>query len=245
MYFGLLLHALFASVSLGQGPKASNELGKREGNRWTIPWTQDGDMRIPRVYASLRSARFQLDASTSINVQPEVDFWILKSAGKHTGDFAVLEFDTPPLLQSEVKPVEPEGDGTFTLRCSQGETKGEKLRFEPQPFKNTIGYWTNASDYVVWSIQLEKATQWNVGIMQGCGPRGGGKARVSLLKQGAVLDFIEFSAEPTGHFQNFVWRHLGTLKANETGELQVRIEAIQIADIALMDVRQLHLSPTR
>ena len=82
------------------------------------------------------------------------------------------------------------------------------VRFEPQPHKNTIGYWAVASDSVSWPIQISKPGPFNVGLLQGAGEKGGGTARISLLANDAVVDSFEFDVEVTGHFQNFRWKHL-------------------------------------
>lgn len=219
--------------------------GLRDGNRWTIPLAPVGPTRIPRVFASIRSATFQNMPNAAIVVHPEIEFWELRYEGAPKSPSAVIEFDSPPLLQSECPAIKQAGDGTITLACSQGITVGEKLRFEPQPHKNTIGYWAVAGDHVSWNVDVEQPFDFNVGILQGCGPNGGGTAKVSLLHRDKRVDSFEFEVKTTGHFQNFVWRNVGKLAVKEPGQYVVRIEAVKISDAALMDVRQLHLSPKR
>jgi hypothetical protein len=220
-------------------------IGTRQANVWTIPLEEKGPTKIPRVFASLRGASFQGFPDSQLTVNPDIHFWEIKYTGDRKSANAVLEFDSPPQLVSETKAIEQAGDGTITLACSQGLTAGEKLRFEPQPHKNTIGYWTVASDSVSWNIKVHKPFGFNVGILQGCGPKGGGTAKVSLLKGSQTVDKIEFDVQPTGHFQNFVWRHVGVLTVADAGEYTIRIGATKINEVALMDVRQMHLSPKR
>ena len=220
-------------------------LAGREGSRWVIPLAQDGPTRIPRVCASLRASYFEGDPDAAVVVHPEITFWEIRYKGKPKSPRVVLEFDSPPLTPSEVRPTEQAGDGTLTLRCGHGLTSGEKLRFEPQPHKNTIGYWTMVADRVTWPVRIERPGSFNVGALQGAAKNGGGTARVSLVQGETVVDSAEFDVEVTGHFQNFVWRHAGVLTAERPGDYQIRIEAVEIPRVALMDVRQLHLSPKR
>lgn len=244
--FVLAILSLSIHQGLAEDSYVSDEtLAAREGSRWRVPVAKEGPTRIPRVCASLRAAYFDAMPDKPVVVHPEIDYWELRFKGKPLAEHIVLEFDSYPALLSEAKPIEQAGDGTLTIRCSQGRTVGEKLRFEPQPHKNTIGYWAVASDSVTWPITISSPSAFNVGLLQGAGNRGGGRARVSLLHNDSVVDSFEFDVEVTGHFQNFRWKHGGVLEAKSPGEYSLKIEAAKIDDIALMDVRQVHLSPKR
>lgn len=48
-------------------------------------------------------------------------------------------FDSYPATPQEAAPTKQAGDGTLTLQCLPGRVTGQKLRFEPQPHKKTIG----------------------------------------------------------------------------------------------------------
>lgn len=241
-----------SETSSSQGPdpavgtSASAELlAAREDKRWIVPVATSGPTRIPRVCASLRGAYFEGMPDNPVIVHPEIEYWELRFDGEPLAKAVVLQFDSYPSLLSEVSPTKQAVDGTVTLRCSQGRTEGEKLRFEPQPHKNTIGYWTIPTDSVTWPIQLSQPGEFNVGLLQGAGENGGGIARVSLLENGKLVDSFEFTVEVTGHFQNFRWRHAGTLEATKPGCYSLMIQPVKIDDVALMDVRQVHLSPKR
>ncbi|MFK8115665.1 MAG: hypothetical protein AB8B91_25950 [Rubripirellula sp.] len=220
-------------------------LAARAGTQWRIAVSESGPTRIPRVCASLRAAYFDGLPDKPVVVHPEIEYWELRYEGKPLASHVVLEFDSFPETLNEAKPTEQAGDGTLTLRCSQGRTTGEKLRFEPQSHKNTIGYWAVASDSVTWPIKIRQPGPFNVGFLQGASEKGGGVARVSLLLNDQVLDSFEFEVEDTGHFQNFRWKHGGTLAVKDPGEYSLKIEAAKIDNVALMDVRQVHLSPKR
>ena len=73
---------------------------------------------------------------------------------------------------------------------------------------------------------------------------GGSTAEIALLA-GAATDKpvaqIEFEVLETGHFQNFVWRHLGEINVTDAGDYQLRISPKNIKRGALMDVRAVHL----
>lgn len=220
-------------------------LAGREGNRWRVPVAANGRTRIPRVCASLRAAYFDGKPDRPVIVHPEIEYWELRFEGKPLSSHVILEFDSYPATLAETEPTEQAGDGTLTLLCSHGRTVGEKLRFEPQPHKNTIGYWVVAQDSVSWPIAITRPSAFNVGLLQGAGDKGGGIAEVALLAENNVVDSFEFQVEVTGHFQNFRWKHAGTLAAMKPGRYTLRVKPKQIDNVALMDIRQIHLSPKR
>ena len=235
-----------ASRGVAQENYGSRDLlASRQGTKWRVPVAATGPTRIPRVFASLKSAYFEGMPGKPVVVHPEIQFWELRFKGAALASHIVLEFDSYPATLDETKAIGQAGDGTLTLRCSQGHTIGEKLRFEPQPHKNTIGYWAVTSDSVSWPIVISQPGPLNVGLLQGAGEKGGGTAKISLLSNDIVIDSCEFGVEVTGHFQNFRWHHAGTLTAKEPGNYRLKIEAAKIDDVALMDVRQVHLSPRR
>jgi hypothetical protein len=210
------------------------------------------EVRVPRFFASLVSVRWcdadwkseGASTSGSIQVTPEPDYW--KIAWKQRGASSsrlLMEFDEPPLLASELQPVEPFGDGRFRLTASKATTRGEKVRYEPQPHKNTVGYWVGKNDTASWTIQVDTPGEFNVGILQGCGKgQGGSQATVEFAAAGEKTPLaLDFTVEETGHFQDFRWRHLGTVKIDSVGVHTITIRPKQIAKAALMDVRELQL----
>ena len=151
---------------------------EREGNRLKIFLKDDvhASMLLPRIFASLRGGKaVGVESSTELVVQPETDHWVIRwDSTLVTARNIELLFDTPPQLESETDPIGQLGDGRLNLHAYQAKTTGEKLRFEPQAHKNTVGYWVNAKDFATWSIQVERPGKFNVGILQGCGAGQGG-----------------------------------------------------------------------
>ncbi len=219
---------------------------KREGNRLTIQVEADtyNSVLIPRVYASLKRVGWAgTNASETLLVQPETDHWAIRWKDAPSGVAAIeLLFDTPPELANEINPIVQHGDGRLNLHAYQATTTGEKLRFEPQPHKNTVGYWVNAEDFATWTIQVDQPGKFNVGILQGCGPnQGGSVATFSIHNDTNTVDQIEFMVEETGHFQNFIWRTPGTINIPQAGRYTVRLQPKKINKAALMDIRQIQL----
>lgn len=205
---------------------------------------KDQDLRtlsIPRLGSAMRSAAWS-DGTENITVRPEQETWVLK--WKDTpADAAtiVLTFGSRPLLMSELQPISASTDGSYYLPAHHAKASGEKIRYEPQSYKNTVGYWVGAKDHADWSLSVSRAGKFNVCLLQGCGAKqGGSDVRLSIRDGNEVAAKVDFQVLETGHFQNFQWRTVGVLEL-EPGLQTLRIEPIKIANKALMDVRAVHL----
>lgn len=209
---------------------------------------KDRTITIPRFFASLVRIHFIDQAPhPDLTVTPEPNAWIIrwKPTVKFTNKL-VLSFDSPPWLASEIGPIRQAGDGTVTAHACRAVTVGEKLRYEPQPHKNTVGYWTVPTDSAHWKLQIDRPGSFNVGILQGCGKgNGGSRGEMIIQSNNQPIDNLEFNVEETGHFQNFIWRSLGTIKIDQPGQYDLIVIPKSIAKNAFMDVRLLHLSPAR
>ncbi len=219
---------------------------KRDGNRLTIRVEHDAcdSVLIPRFHASLRRIYWiGVGSREEPTVQPETDHWVIRWK-KRPKEAKVIEllFDTPPQLESEVDPIVQLGDGRLNLHAYQATTKGDKLRFEPQPHKNTVGYWVNVQDFATWTIQIDRPGEFNVGLLQGCGSgQGGSVATLSIRHGDRTVEQLDFTVEETGHFQNFIWRTIGVIEISKAGSYTVRLQPKKIKNTALMDIRQIQL----
>ena len=204
-------------------------------------------IELPRLAAPVRSLAWRgQEGASSIKLQPELTTWKLMWESKPTETATIeMQLDAPPLLIEECKPIEASGDGSLFLPAHFATTAGDKIRYEPQPFKNTVGYWAGLQNTATWSMNVAKAGKFNVAILQGCGTGNGGSTAEIKLSRASARDVsaasIEFEVQETGHFQNFIWRHLGEVNLTEAGEYQLRISPKDLKRAALMDVRAVHL----
>lgn len=215
---------------------------KNAGNTLSIRVPESSDsVLIPRIYSSLRSVVWAETPDAAVIAHPETDHWIIRWKKRPEKAMTVeLKFDGTAELTSELTPIQQSGDGTLDLHAAKADTFGEKLRYEPQTHKNTVGYWVNEGDYATWKIRVEQPGQFNVGILQGCGAQqGGSTAKLSVANEESVAAELVFKVEETGHFQNFIWRHLGQIKIDQPGSYTVTLAPESIAKNALMDVRQI------
>lgn len=206
---------------------------------------EPGEASMPRFAASLVSIQWLGHApDESLTLVIEQDHWIVRWTRRpDSASVIALTFDMPPQLLSELEPIKSAGDGSILLPACRAVTTGEKIRYEPQTFKNTVGYWTGKQDRCQWKFDTMRTGTFNVEVLQGCGTgQGGSRAKLSLPESESAAS-LEFDVLETGHFQNFLWRHLGTIDITTSGVHSLKIEPIEIKRAALVDIRAVQLIP--
>lgn len=114
---------------------------------------------------------------------------------------------------------------------------GPTLRYESDPRKNTLGYWTQSGDRAWWQLQIPRGGRYEVRILQGCGAGSGG----AVVQMEAAGQTCSFTVQDTGHFQNFVWRSVGELEFKDAGEVGLWVIPQSKPGVAVMDLRQVRL----
>lgn len=137
------------------------------------------------------------------------------------------------------KAVAQAEDGTILLHARDVDVHGTTVRYEPQPNKNTIGYWTKKDDWVSWDFEVTKPGTFRVEILQGCG-KGSGGSEVDFSIRDQTLSV---KAQDTGGFQNFVARDIGTVKLDQPGRYTLAVKPRTKPGQAVMDLRQVTLTP--
>ncbi|MFO0898294.1 MAG: sulfatase [Pirellulales bacterium] len=130
-------------------------------------------------------------------------------------------------------------DGAIVLPASRVEIHGDQVRYEPQPHKNTVGYWTKASDWVSWDFVVEKPGKYEVEILQGCGPGSGG----SQVAFEAAAQALEIAVIETRGFQDFLARKIGAFEFEKPGRYRLTVRPQKKPGVAVMDLREVTLRP--
>jgi arylsulfatase A len=133
--------------------------------------------------------------------------------------------------------VRSQSDGTILLHARDCTVHGSMVRFEPQPHKNTIGYWTKMDDWVSWNVEVPQPGRYIVEIFQGCGPGNGG-SEVNLSLAGQTLTFV---VQETKGFQDFIARQIGTIEVDHAGQFQLKVAPKTKPGQAVMDLRWVKL----
>jgi len=200
----------------------------------------DRRISFPRLHNSLRTIRLGGHVQP-LGLKPNVASWDItlpKSASRMLVPVLKLDLDGSPRVAATRPPtVKPGASGTIILHARDAITHGGMLRFEPQPHKNTVGYWTQEDDWAEWLFQVPKATDYHVELRYGCGQgQGGSQIELRIGRQ-----TIPFEVAATGGFQ--AWRNvqLGRIRLPASAALRLTIRTKRKAHNAVMDVRQVTL----
>ena len=153
--------------------------------------------------------------------------------------------DTVVVLELEGEPkavplaVRPKDDGSIVLHARDSIVHGRTLRYEPEPHKNTVGYWMDPADWVEWPFEVPAPGRYRVEILQGCG-KGSGGSTVDFSAAGQTLGV---TVQETGGFQNFVSRDIGTLNFERPGRHTLSVKPVKKPGVAVMDLQQVTLVP--
>jgi arylsulfatase A len=128
--------------------------------------------------------------------------------------------------------------GDIRLLAKDATVHGSKLRYEPEPHKNVLGYWTQQEDWAEWSFEVPESGRYEVEIQQGCGTGSGG-AEVHVEVGDRTLAFL---VQETGHFQHMILREIGIAELKK-GPGRLAIKPQSKPGPAVMDVRRIVLRP--
>jgi hypothetical protein len=126
------------------------------------------------------------------------------------------------------------------LHAKDARVHGTTLRYEPQPNKNVLGYWTSTDDWAEWECDVPSAGVYEVEVQQGCGKDSGG-AEVAVEIAGQTL---EFTVQDTGHFQNLILRVIGQVEL-APGKYSLAVKPRTKPGIAVMDLGRVVLRPVQ
>lgn len=175
-----------------------------------------------------------------LKLKPGVNEWeiLLPHETKLTKPLSIIvEFKETPFLPVKPNVIRENKKHQLVLDAKDAVVHGKMLRYEPQPHKNTVGYWINEEDWCEWKFIPKSSGVFDVYILQGCGTgQGGSKVKLSVNQR--ALDFV---VEETGHFQNFKERHIGSIKIDNSSIQSLQLKPQRKANKAIMDVRQIRL----
>ncbi|MCO6456746.1 MAG: hypothetical protein J5I93_15715 [Pirellulaceae bacterium] len=204
----------------------------------------DRQVLLPRLNNPLRQVYLRGDAARQpLGFKPGVDRWAIELPAKLDQQQPVIVVETvgEPRLAGVPRITSQAPEGPILLAAHDAVVHGKNLRYEPQPHKNTLGYWTEVDDWCQWEFDVRRPGEFRVVVSQGCG-QGHGGSEVAVLVDKHEL---RFTVEDTGHFQNFRRREIGRVHLAEEGLHKLQIRPRTKARAAVMDVRQVELIPIR
>ncbi len=136
------------------------------------------------------------------------------------------------------RPLVTPATGDIRLHAETARVHGQSLRYEPQPNKNVLGYWKDASDWVDWEFELTEPGPYEIEIQQGCGKGSGGSEVVVQIDD----QTLKFTVQETGHFQQMITRIIGQVNLT-AGKHALAVKPQTKPGVAVMDLRRVVLRP--
>ena len=142
--------------------------------------------------------------------------------------------DSCPLDVRQAIPTEEAG-GSLRLPAAQAVTHGEQIRYEVGPDRDNLGYWSNASDWAQWELDVPRPGRFKV--MAEIAAVACGRFQVLIGNQG-----VEGNTPNTGDYGRFQTVELGTLELTSPGKTSVAVRPIP-EGWQPMNLRSLDLVP--
>lgn len=207
----------------------------------TVP--DDRNLLIPRLNNRLKKLSLKGGPDEAeLSFRPLIDQWQItlpKSLATDANPIVVFETFEPIHVPVKPRVVAQLDTGAVELPAHESVTHGRLLRYEPQPHKNTVGYWADAKDWVEWHVSITEPGQFSVDVFQGCGKGQGG----SVIEISVGDSKTSLTIEDTGHFQNFKRRTAGVIEIPKAGDYQLQIRPVTKAKNAVCDIRKVWLVP--
>lgn len=201
---------------------------------------KSGEIKGARLANVVRKIHWLGYPDQELSLHPEPDSWSINfDSIPEKATTIVIELDGPPAVFDPKVVVTPSAENQIVLPAKLAETHGSTLRYEPQPHKNTVGYWSDEKDTASWQFGCAKTGVYEIDVLQGCG-KGHGGSKVEVRVAGQAL---KFEVQETGHFQNFIWRTVGEVTLTESDSQTLQIVPVNKANGAVMDVRMVRLVP--
>jgi alpha-L-fucosidase len=152
----------------------------------------------------------------------------------------VLELPGKPEVIATASRIRPASDGTLVLKAADAELVGNSIRVESKSGGDpSIGFWTNAKDYVQWPVLLTKAGSYDVEATFACAPGSeGSEVELTIGDQSYPATVVA-----TQGWDDFVTRQVGTIEISKTGSVDFVLKATQMPSGVVVNLRKLEFKP--
>jgi alpha-L-fucosidase len=144
-------------------------------------------------------------------------------------------------LDADVVPISgvvQGADGTITLKAADATIVGATAQLEGTGEPN-VGYWTNAADYLTWSVKVTTPGRFSVSLTYACDPGSAG----STFALSAGASTLNGQTQSTGSWSTYIVAPLGTIDVAQAGTLSFELRPKSKAGLAVMNFRTLALKP--
>lgn len=180
-----------------------------------------------------QNPNFDANLHRALYIDKDPSKWVAKATATETAEGWQEWRKTMNSVVAGQKPNVTPADGEIRLQARDARVHGTRLRYEPEPYKNVLGYWTEVGDWADWDLTLTEPGEYEIEVQQGCGSGGGSEVDIRIGEK-----VVSFVVQDTGHFQKMILLTLdiGELKAGQQ-TLEIRPRTKQ--GVAIMDIRRI------
>lgn len=200
-----------------------------------------GDWKLIQYYESGRHELFDVRADPGeshdlATAQPERVMELARKLSTWQGGVGAQWPMPNPAWDAPLLSVATEGP--IRLHSREAFVHSEVLRYEPQPFKDTLGWWVKPEDWAEWHFASPRTGRFTLEILHGCGNGSGGSEVEFALDAKKFL----FTVVETGGFQSFTNKTLGDIELTP-GPHNLTVRPRKKPGAAVMDLREVVLRP--
>ncbi len=129
-------------------------------------------------------------------------------------------------------------NGTITLTAADADVVGATARLEGDNPVN-IGYWTDARDYLQWTVKVIKPGTFTAEITSACPNDVAGSAYTFAIGD----QKIKGTVGATGDWRNYQTTRLDAIRIEKAGTLTMTLQPTNKPGMAVMNFRSLVLQP--
>jgi alpha-L-fucosidase len=155
------------------------------------------------------------------------------------------EAATVLVMEIEGEPVEsganiaPDNQGVYHLAAAAAQLNGGTLRYHSGGGgEGSIGFWTDANDWVAWTIDAPHSGRYRVEITYGCADDGGGEYAVEIGGQKLAA-----KSQSTGGWFDLRTDTVGEIDLPVGRAIPLAVRITQKSGTAVMDLKRLVLTP--
>jgi hypothetical protein len=129
-------------------------------------------------------------------------------------------------------------DGTVHLAARDATTFSRRMRYEPKPEKDCLGFWTEVDDWAEWNFAVHDGGPFTVQVLHGCGGGNHGSEVAVWINDVQRT----FTVADTGGYQSWKPADLGAVDL-PAGTHRLVVKPLTKAKGGILDVHRIVLTP--
>jgi alpha-L-fucosidase len=210
-------------------------------------WPEEG-LRLPGLKTAVREARL-LDGNRRLTFRTESGsdgavVLVLERPARldPLATVVALRLAGPAEVEAAQQAIRPDRAGVLALRAPEAEVQGQNAQLQGEGENANIGFWTNASDTVAWTVHTDRPGRYTVEISYACVPDSAGSEYEVAVGQGGAGRSVRGKVSSTGGWERFRTETLGTVEL-PAGRHTLRVKPHSKPGLAVMNLRWVRLVP--